>query len=162
MLCISMRRRKRRIPACQSFTKEPAVLHLPHGASRTDVDCGMAHFHQYTVQNGPHWYQFANKHLGRKISNGSLILVTGYTMAHSWAITSYSDTSSAVEQELTFNLSSDGTYSWETDVVSTVHTSHGQPDQDGSTLSQNQCVFIRGMRVTIQHRIFMHALVKIS
>ena len=114
-------------------TTEGAVLHLPDGASRKDLRNRKPDFRQCAIQNAFRWYQFANRHLGRDIPNGSLILVTGCDMTSSWGIASFSDVSEDVEVELCFTPSyrdNETLYTWKTNVAATVRIS---PEHDSSS-----------------------------
>ncbi|KIM73008.1 hypothetical protein PILCRDRAFT_99351 [Piloderma croceum F 1598] len=87
-----------------SFTcssTEGAVLTLPEGASRVDLD-EMATLRDQAFKHGQAWYQYARLERGREFDNGAFYLITGCDQAKCWGIASVSNISGACAVSLMF------------------------------------------------------------
>ena len=144
-----------------------AVLILPEGGSRVDLR-KMGLFYQYSASNATAWYRFVNgPDLCRQAGNGSLYLVTGCDKSPAWGVASYSHPFGAPEGSLKFTAvgeEEDGStslaYGWENYSSAAVRTGRRQGRQSaaGPELIFNQCVFIRGLRISLQPQLLRRLL----
>jgi hypothetical protein len=141
---------------------------LPEGGSRVDLrNRGL--FYQYAARNAIAWYRFVNgPDLGRQAENGSLYLITGCDKSPAWGVASYSHPFGAPDVSLKFTAVGEGedstsplAYSWENYSSAAVRTGR-QQDQDSevpvgpessANSTPNQCVFIRGLRISLQPHV---------
>ncbi|KAJ7695527.1 hypothetical protein B0H14DRAFT_2485832, partial [Mycena olivaceomarginata] len=65
-----------------------AVLALPHGAHLQKLE-NLASIEHHAVKYAQSWYRYARETRGRKLQNGSLLLITGCEKAMSWGIASF-------------------------------------------------------------------------
>jgi hypothetical protein len=144
------------VGASYSFTSsssEAAILTLPEGAARQDLS-NLTQFRRHAIENTIRWYQFVNGTLGCEAPNGSLYLVTGCDKCTTWGIASVACTSETNAISLKFTAarvaeaSATYKYSWETHCPATVRI--GPELCDGAERLQNQCVFMRGFKLTVR------------
>lgn len=132
-------------------------------------------FYQYAARNAISWYQFVNgPELDRRPENGSLYLVTGCDKSPAWGVASYSHPLGGTKVSLKFMAVGrrDDTsleYSWE-NYSSAVSRTGRQHDQCGSSEvgpessepgpnpTFNQCVFVRGLRISLQQGLMRRLL----
>ena len=152
-----------------------AVLMLPEGGFRKDL-LAKKLFHEYAMRNAAAWYQFAGSpDLGRETENVSLYLVTGCDKSRAWGIASYDRPSGGAEissKFMTVGVGEDGAspvYSWEDYSPATVRIScqdrsisnearrHSSVHDSNPSPTFNQCIFIRGFRISLETR-YMHWL----
>src|ERR1700733_1380950 len=144
------------VAAGYSFTStssEAAILALPEGAGRQNLR-NLTKFRRHAIQNTLRWYQFVNSTLGREAPNGSLYLVTGCDKSTTWGIASVSGASGSSSLSLKAVAAQIAearvsySYSWETHSPATVRVG---PDLcDGLDQLQNQCVFLRGFKMSVR------------
>ena len=122
-----------------------AILILPDGASRKDLQT-VNKFRRAIEHNAAAWCEFV-RNGGR--TPESLYLVTGCVKTSSWGVASIFNQSSTREASLKFIPASMGegsgslSYLWDT--YSPLDTRRG-PDPPSE--AQNQCVFLRGFKIT--------------
>ena len=141
-----------------------AVLTLPEGGSRAELR-KRGIFYQYAARNATAWYQFANgPDLCRQIGNGSLYLITGCDKSPAWGVASYSQPFGVPELSLKFMATVEGedgssplAYSWENYSSAIVRTGR-QQNQVGPESTFNQCVFIRGLRISVRPQLLRKLL----
>ena len=137
---------------------------MPQGAHDEDLR-NISRFRDYASLHAESWYQYANGHCGREISNAELHLVTGCDKTTSWGIAAYSHArSKSVEDDVTlldFNLSNEArhslypTFVWDQQGVAGVKA--GPEDDELIDLpevravrpSRNQCTFIRSLTLAL-------------
>ncbi|KAL0952577.1 hypothetical protein HGRIS_006833 [Hohenbuehelia grisea] len=135
-------------------SSEGAMIFLPNGGSRQDLR-KLKLFQRYALEHGVQWYQYVNGPLGREATDGSIYLITGWDKAKTWGLASFSNMSDENGVTLSFKAVSaveasiSGLYSWETLYPASVRTG---PSSTDSILRQNQCVFLRGYRVSVQKK----------
>lgn len=135
-----------------SFT-EGAILMLPDGATRNNL-LPEDKFRDYAIENGFSWYQFVNEIKRRRIRNGSLYLITGRDNTASWGVASFSDHEAEGSVSLKFiaaeEVQGSGrmSYSWQ------AHNSISQRADISHNGAQNQCVFLRGLRIALSKSLF--------
>ncbi|KAI0270906.1 hypothetical protein BGY98DRAFT_231093 [Russula aff. rugulosa BPL654] len=124
-----------------------ALLYLPHGARSEDV-IRTTLFEDYIRDNVDSWLRWSKKK-GLPIKNmEDLILVTGCTLAKSWAAAVFDGTMSKDDNAATISLearTSDGgkaQFVWR-NICGSVEFHHNDSNIEGP---ENQCVFIRGFR----------------
>jgi hypothetical protein len=104
------------------------------------------------------WYQHANVRFGRLAPNGSLYLVTGCDKTISWGVASFACSSQQRDISLKFtatkvagvNITCGCT--WETYIPANVRVGP-YPDGGGTQQLKNQCVFIRGFKISLRGRV---------
>jgi hypothetical protein len=140
-----------------------ALLVLPEGGSREDLrKRGL--FYQHAAENAVSWYKFVNgPKLNRGVENGSLYLVTGCDKCPAWGVASYSNPSGRSDISLKFTVNGGNgstlAYDWETSSSAEVRSGCQQNKMGPNGLLQtdpvfNQCVFVRGFRISLQPRLF--------
>jgi hypothetical protein len=122
---------------------------LPDGASRIDLSCRKDLF-KHAQKHGPSWCEHVYGTLGLDDDEaGPLYLVTGADKCRNWCLGSY--THSSRKRKLRFTpqtiVTSCGMqlYSWEASGFA--DTSTFAPE-DTANILRDQCVFIRGYRIT--------------
>lgn len=138
---------------------------LPEGGFRKDL-LAKRLFLQYAMRNAGAWYQFATgPDLGREAENGSLYLVTGCDKSPVWGAASCYHPSGSSRVSFKFVATGAGeddaslVYSWRDYSPATVRMGcqdssvHG-PESGGLNPRPafNQCVFIRGFRISLEPR----------
>ncbi|KIL66405.1 hypothetical protein M378DRAFT_160860 [Amanita muscaria Koide BX008] len=132
---------------------EGAVLELPEGAIE-DEAVYIRPFEKLAARHGVQWYEHAMTR-NRKISNGSLYLITSFTKCAQWGIAVF-DRKCAPGQGLKF----DKKYSLPFGKLSAKYhwkgsrafpTKLANPNQGDAP---NQCVFLRGYKIMIRRDIF--------
>ena len=132
---------------------EGAILEVPEGAIE-DEATNIRPFEKLAARHGVQWYEYTMTR-GRKISNGSLYLITSSTKCTQWGIAVF-DRPCTPGQGLRFDKKrslpfgkSTSKYHWK--------GSHAFPAKV-SNLNQgdapNQCVFLRGYKIMIRQDIF--------
>ncbi|KAJ7643390.1 hypothetical protein DFH06DRAFT_944485, partial [Mycena polygramma] len=128
-----------------------AVLALPHGAHLEKLE-NLETVRAYVATHAENWYRFITSTRGRRLTNGSLYLVTGCEKAQSWGMAACH--SAANEFQLAFqplsSMSSSFEYQW-------AGTQPGRnPAQtksyNPSTTAQhqlNQTTFIHGLSISL-------------
>ena len=148
---------------------------LPEGGIRRDL-LARGLFHDYAKRNAAAWYQFATgPELGRAIENGSLYLITGCDKSPAWGVASYYHPSSGARVSCEFigTALGDGYprgYRWKDYSPATVRVSRQDPRRSTSARygpgipnildpgpTCNQCVFVRGFRISLELR-YLHKL----
>ncbi|KIM91599.1 hypothetical protein PILCRDRAFT_57789 [Piloderma croceum F 1598] len=133
-----------------SALSEAAILALPSGASRQDL-LDINKFRGHAIENAIRWYEFVNGNLGREAPNGSLYLVTGCDKSTTWGIASVAGATQVNGPSLRFTAAqphqagAEYTHSWETHCPATVRIG-----PSGLSPLQNQCVFLRGFKLTLR------------
>ena len=138
-----------------SSCSEGSILHLPDGARREDLG-NKQKFLDHAFKYGHSWYEHANgPTFGRRISNGSLHLITGCDKSESWGIATFSGSAEECGLSLDFQVNaiggggfsfacSEGKY---TMPKSRVFPATPDEVQQGK---QNQCLFFRSITITIR------------
>ncbi|KAJ7592794.1 hypothetical protein C8J56DRAFT_482982 [Mycena floridula] len=141
-----------------SRSSEGAILMLPDGASRMDLH-NRKPFYEMACQNATAWYQYATETRGRMISDDSLYLVTGCDKCTSWGVAAFSETFGAVGSTLKLIATGIGgvqgalTYSWEKPTSVAARSGPGYLPDQGQTFLNN-CVFLRGFKISLRRRRF--------
>ncbi|KAJ7774430.1 hypothetical protein B0H14DRAFT_3588388 [Mycena olivaceomarginata] len=116
-----------------------AVLALPHGA------------HLQKLEIWQSWYKYVRETRGRKLQNGSLLLITGCEKARSWGIASFHHLSLQHKFQLFFkpttNAESGYKYRWEG-----YHKQADSPPAEETPL--NQTTFIHGFTISLAENIW--------
>jgi hypothetical protein len=111
------------------------------------------------MKNAESWYRYVNGPRGREAANGSIYLVTGCDKGKSWGTAAFSNVSRSFS--LNFNATAVATgnanyiYSWEPHSLAV--TRAGPPIEDFDDAQDrplNQCIFIRGFRVTLSQGLW--------
>ncbi|KAK0194033.1 hypothetical protein F5146DRAFT_416112 [Armillaria mellea] len=148
---------------------EAAILMLPEGGNRYNTR-HRALFEAYATENGLSWYEYVNslQHLAQSARNGSLYLVTGCDKARSWmtAAATCPSKSRTISAKFAIGPTIEGRISlhssWSTPRIgdgARVHPNYPDPMPE----HDNQCVFMRGLTITLKENIFkqiLHVLVK--
>ncbi|KIL63053.1 hypothetical protein M378DRAFT_732563 [Amanita muscaria Koide BX008] len=132
---------------------EGAILELPEGAIQEEAT-NIRPFEKLAARHGVQWYEYTMAR-GRKISNGSLYLITSFTKCAQWGIAVF-DRPCVPGQGLRFDKKrslpfgkSTSKYHWKgSPAFPTKISDFNQGD------SQNQCVFLRGYKIMIRPDIF--------
>ncbi|KIL63942.1 hypothetical protein M378DRAFT_163905 [Amanita muscaria Koide BX008] len=132
---------------------EGAILELPQGAM-LDEATNMLPFEKLAARHAVQWYEYTMTR-GRKISNGSLYLITSSTKCTQWG-TAVFDRTCASGQGLNFDKKKSrpvgktpAKYQWK---GSRAFPTKVFDPIKGST--PNQCVFLGGYKITIRQDIF--------
>ncbi|KAK7445097.1 SCF ubiquitin ligase complex subunit cdc4 [Stygiomarasmius scandens] len=127
--------------------KEGALLLLPEGATRIDVETILP-FRQYAHQNCEEWYRFAEAR-GIEVENGSLYFVTGFDKTTCWENAAFSNPTRAasVSLKLTSGIGPGGRLqlSQSSNIVTPIARGRSP-----SQCEMNQSVFIRGFKITLR------------
>jgi hypothetical protein len=123
-------------------------------------------FGEQARKHGLSWYEYANVTRRRVAENGSLYLVTGCDKSVSWGLASFSNSSGGDEVSLKFTAAQiAGTeayysYKWDTSSPATMRSGPPFPGHEAvqqvatghqvAGSRQNQCVLIRGYRISIR------------
>ncbi|KAF9016264.1 hypothetical protein BDZ89DRAFT_1045891 [Hymenopellis radicata] len=140
---------------------QAAVLMLPDGAHRY-VAKNTSIYERYASENGIAWYQYANGTLGRGAPNGSLYLVTGCDKCRSWGTAAVSQPEETQEVSLKFIAA--GIAEGGIALHSSCSTDFGTETRcfPPSTITvhdmENQCVFVRGIAISVKESLIRRAL----
>ncbi|KAK7036645.1 hypothetical protein VNI00_011578 [Paramarasmius palmivorus] len=127
---------------------EGAILILPDGAARTDF-LDEDRFEEYAYKNAISWYIYANGQLGRCIGGNSLMLVTGLDKAKTWGVASYTCSEpNTVQMDFVPGIRAATKYRFRNVGSATANTGPTRTPSD----AQDQCVFVRGIRVAVRER----------
>lgn len=156
-------------------TSEGAVLLLPDGGSRENL-LNTHVFLQQALAHGLKWYEYAKIDRGRMIENGSLYLITGCDKSISWGIASFSDSTRGNNLSLKFTApqiaaenpsrlvswvsSSSSAVRYGPTIQHPVRVQYGEQQRhlEPSTPLQNQCVLVRGFRISIRPLVLAQLL----
>ncbi|KAJ7649647.1 hypothetical protein FB45DRAFT_706398, partial [Roridomyces roridus] len=105
----------------------------------------------YARANAESWYQHSNGTRGRRLSNGSLYLITGREKARAWGMASFQNAAARSPFRLAFQPVSDGhtsayKYRWTASGPARTKTSGQIPAEDEAL---NQTVFIHGFSISL-------------
>ena len=127
---------------------EGALLVLPNGASRQELR--FRHdFHEYARQHVQSWFEHVHGTLRLEAEAGPLYLVTGHDKCENWCVASYSNFPVDTSMDLIF------TPTGVTGGGIVLYSSSASGPVDRRTFAQrenntaNQCVFIRGYKMTL-------------
>lgn len=127
-----------------------AILVLPDGACREDLR-RLEKFRHAAEQHAMAWYEHA-RHCG--LNPESLYLVTGCVKTSSWGVASILNASEERSACLKFTAASVAgagasySYSWETHSPADVRSGPKPPSE-----VQNQCVFLRGFKISFNENL---------
>ncbi|PPQ76765.1 hypothetical protein CVT26_000265 [Gymnopilus dilepis] len=145
-----------------SKEREGAILVLPNGASREDL-ISTQRLHEYARRNAAHWYQVINGYNHVVHANGSLFIVTGCDKADDWATAAFpyhaNDTTKMVDLEYTWQP--DHEIPWSGSIglaVTGFYTPPGVTDASQHGKGKNQCIFLRGMRISLTDAVWREVL----
>ncbi|KAJ7176838.1 hypothetical protein C8R46DRAFT_45231 [Mycena filopes] len=130
-------------------TKQGALLHLSKPALREEL-LAEGFFETYTRQNFRHWYDFANKTLGRGVKDG-MVIVTSCDRTFEWASAVFDDRSK--DAEISFEISGISgvsaqlSFSGKWDYTSSVQHRSGPIHEGTDEPKIDQTIFIRGWKV---------------
>ncbi|KAJ7575371.1 hypothetical protein C8J56DRAFT_1172213 [Mycena floridula] len=138
----------------QSSSSKGAILVLPKGADRTDLR-NLGPFEKFAFEHGTSWFEYAVVERGRPISNDSLYLITGFDNSTSWGVAAFSDQSRSggFNFKLLAGKTGLGTavkYQW--DQLASAEGRVGPDLSDSEVPRSNQCVFLRGFRLTVSQK----------
>ncbi|KAJ7614114.1 hypothetical protein FB45DRAFT_262046 [Roridomyces roridus] len=143
-------------PAMESFVfhcrgPQGAVLTIPLG-SRVEELVNLENMLRYARENAESWYKYVNGARGRRLTNGSLYLVTGWEKALVWGRASFQDLSAQSTFRLAFEPtptaspdSSNYKYRWT--AAGPARTKSYGPVSPATPL--NQTVFIHGYSISL-------------
>ncbi|KZP18196.1 hypothetical protein FIBSPDRAFT_745741 [Athelia psychrophila] len=154
---------KHNIAVDGGLTENPcaAVLNMPDGARSIEYG-GLKDLRSYAIRNAKSWYNFINGELGLEAPNGSLYLVSGCDKSRTWGIASVSQGSSSNMIALRFTAaktvqaSVSYTFSWQTDCSTFARA--GPDLSDDNPLPQNQCLFVRGLKIRVRDNAVMRQM----
>ncbi|KZP33705.1 hypothetical protein FIBSPDRAFT_669653, partial [Athelia psychrophila] len=131
------------------------------GASSVDYR-GLGKLCSYAMRNGESWYKFVNGELGLGAPNGSMCLVTGCDKSTTWRIASVPHGSSSNTIALSFtaaqSVQARASYSFSKETNFPAFERAG-PDLGGDDpLPQNQCLFVRGLRIKVRENAVVRQL----
>ncbi|KAJ7672366.1 hypothetical protein DFH06DRAFT_1467841 [Mycena polygramma] len=125
-----------------------AVLALPDGAHFQRLT-NVGKLQRYAAYRAESWYRYINGARGRQVSNGGLVLVTGYEKARSWGIASFSATPENFQ--LFFEPragAADKTYHWRTSGKRNSAKTQSYDPSSGDSPT-NQTVFMHGLSIQL-------------
>lgn len=135
-------------------SEKGALLALPRGASREKLR-DLDKFKNYAKQNAAHWFAYASARRGWDPKNEfskTLYLVTCCVKTSAWDIATCSHQSGAGSLKLTatvpvVNANSDVScaHQWQRDTTAFVREGPELPSNQ-----ENQCVFVRGFKITLR------------
>ena len=136
-------------------------------------------FKKQAIKHGSNWYRFTKNVLHCEIPNGGLYIITGTDKTDSWMVGSFSQESSENDLLLSLGVTevAEGTvsysYSWVPPGLATDRIGpYVDPDdslnpedmnaiqrddvlfRDDAPIGQNQCVFVRGYRISLQKGVW--------
>ncbi|KAJ7873812.1 hypothetical protein B0H14DRAFT_2502202, partial [Mycena olivaceomarginata] len=130
-----------------------AVLALPHGAHLQKLE-NLASMERHAVKYAQSWYRYVRETRGRKLQNGSLLLITGCEKARSWGIASFHHLSLQHKFQLSFkpttNAKSGYKYRWEGPYC--YHKQADSPPAEETPL--NQTIFIHAFTISLPENIW--------
>ncbi|KAK1226390.1 SCF ubiquitin ligase complex subunit cdc4 [Marasmius sp. AFHP31] len=134
-----------------------AVLMLPNGGGRIDSHNLLA-FEHYAKEHAVGWYQYINGVLGRNAPNGSLYFITGFDYANPWETVLVQNDSREYSCELEFSpepmLGKIGLKLSRSSAMQTGVTWRCSRVTEVTNNKQNQPIFIRGFRVSVQRTLW--------
>ncbi|KAJ7614031.1 hypothetical protein FB45DRAFT_260870 [Roridomyces roridus] len=128
-----------------------AVLAMPFGSRVEKLGNSLEQMVEYARANAESWYQHSNGTRGRRLSNGSLYLITGWEKARAWGMASFQNAAAQSPFRLAFQPVFDSNtgaykYRWTASGPARTRTS-GQIPADDAPL--NQTVFIHGFSISL-------------
>lgn len=141
----------------EASSSEGAILVLPKGASRTDVNFP-GRFESYATKHAENWYQFANSVLQANVPNGALYIITGSDTTSHWGTSAWHGRRDDVSVALKFSAcaaqaAAGIVYRWEDQNSASVF-SHPDAEEASEPCHWNQSVFVRGIRVAVADTLF--------
>ncbi|ESK91062.1 hypothetical protein Moror_1157 [Moniliophthora roreri MCA 2997] len=131
---------------------EGAVLILPDGASQEDHLSEDA-FDNYAARNAISWYNHINGRLGCRLGGNSLMVITGVDKATAWGVASFTGaTPNTVFLEFTPDSRTCTSYWFRQASYAAAHAGPTRSSVAGQANARNQCIFVRGIRVSVQPR----------
>ncbi|KAK7058059.1 hypothetical protein R3P38DRAFT_2497696 [Favolaschia claudopus] len=143
-LVISNEKSSRR-PSTTDPSKTIAALHLPEGASKSDLRSPES-FQNIARQNAVAWFEFVFEKLQRSIKDSPLYLVTGVTKTSSWRITVLDNCSDEVREWEDYPGSLE--FRWDNGSFTQFRGPNHPPGEDQR--AENQTVFIRGFKISMR------------
>ncbi|KAJ7094099.1 hypothetical protein C8R44DRAFT_645531 [Mycena epipterygia] len=142
-----------------------AALLLPDGASSSDL-LPLDAFKNYILRHGKSWFAFLTKQ-NRPVQDLNIYLVTGCDKTASWGVATFSKNSSAGEVSMKFGpsgiASGRAKYTWDRSSYAYGFAQAGPHRQAGEeSWGENQCVFIRGFNVAMQHSLTSKGRLKVE
>ncbi|KAJ7614037.1 hypothetical protein FB45DRAFT_260927 [Roridomyces roridus] len=150
--------RKLDLPPKQEFEEfffdgngsQGAILAIPFGSHAEKLD-SLEQMLEYARTNAESWYKYVNGARGRRLSNGSLYLITGWEKARAWGMASFQNAAAQPPFRLAFQPVFDGntsTYKYRRTASGPARTrTSGQiPAED---VALNQTVFIHGFSISL-------------
>lgn len=143
-----------------SSSSETALLAMPDGASSEDYYNKDA-IQAFSAANAVSWYRFINGTLGRRASDDSLYVVTGWDKSTAWGIATVEKHSSPRSLSLQFTAIKaqlGGSYSCSWSTMGNVVARNSVAAEDfafGPDIKQpkNQCLFLRGFKIKIRKNL---------
>ncbi|KAJ7759336.1 hypothetical protein DFH07DRAFT_443774 [Mycena maculata] len=138
-----------------------AVLAIPLGSQLEKLE-NLESMQQYAIKNAESWYKYVNGARGRKLTNGSLYLVTGCEKSRSWGIAAFEDLTTDTSFRLSFvptiEIPTTETdmetlrhkYCWEDGPARTKDSGFIPPNDS----PLDQTLFIHGLSLSIQTSIW--------
>jgi hypothetical protein len=126
---------------------------LPEGAHRQDLLKEQL-FLRAALENAQKWYDYARGQ-GRRLSNGSIYLITGCDKAKSWGLAAYADLCGQTDVSIKLmamqisGLRTMYRYQWEKQGSIEGRVVRNEPPR-----LRNQCVFARGYRISLRESLF--------
>ncbi|KAI0285690.1 hypothetical protein BC826DRAFT_113534 [Russula brevipes] len=132
-----------------------ALLSLPIEAAREDVLRTKA-FEDYIRDNVASWFAWSQKNRLGVERMEDLILVTGCTLAKSWAIAAFCDPTTKSKVSLLVQPHDDGraSFTWR-NIHGSVMNDNSRHDPNNPQPAPNQCVFIKGFRLPSEARLVL-------
>uniref|UniRef100_A0A0W0FHU4 MYND-type domain-containing protein n=1 Tax=Moniliophthora roreri TaxID=221103 RepID=A0A0W0FHU4_MONRR len=142
-------------------SSEGAILILPEGYISED-NLNEDDFDNYVAANAISWYTHVNNVLGRRLGGNSLLLVTGVDKTSAWGVASFHHAEKGtVNMSMVPNAHTQSKY-WFCSV--SCATARSGPSRNNlktdefTVESRDQCVFVRGIRVSVRPAIFKSGL----
>ncbi|KAI3610019.1 multiple ankyrin repeats single kh domain [Moniliophthora roreri] len=142
----------------EANSSEGAILFLPEGGICEDNQNENA-FDNYAARNAISWYTHVNGVLGRCLGGNSLLLVTGVDKTTAWGVASFSHAKKRVSMTMVPSACTQSKY-WFCSVSCAAahsgppHNALRELDLSTDLETPNQCVFVRGIRVSVRPAIF--------
>ncbi|KAJ7116720.1 hypothetical protein C8R44DRAFT_709038 [Mycena epipterygia] len=142
-----------------------AALLLPDGASSSDL-LPLDAFKEYILLHGKSWFTFLKKQ-HRPVQDLNIYLVTGCDKTASWGVATFSKSTRIGQVSMKFGpsgvASGHAKYKWDKSSYGYGFAQAGPHRRPGEEAwGENQCVFIRGFTVAMQHSLASKEKLKVE
>ncbi|KAJ7255435.1 hypothetical protein B0H12DRAFT_532474 [Mycena haematopus] len=140
-----------------------AVLALPHGAYLEKLE-DVEHVRRYAACNAESWYKYIKETRGRRLTNGSLYLITGCEKSRSGSMASFQNVLPGAEFQLSFRptTNADGGYKYRFHRGTLAKTKHFEEPAQHDGCPLHHTTFLHGFSISLGEGIWGRLFGKVT